>query len=307
MDSVSALSYSSSANLGPGFDVLAVSHNAFHDRITASVGPSTARGKVKIKGMKQPRNPLHNTAGLAVTRLVEDLGLNENITLRIEKGIPPGLGLGSSGASAAAAIHAVDSLLGLELTPEEKVRYSMMGEVASSGTPHADNVAACVFGGFVIVESLFPVRVRKISVHSTFSFLTVIPHLYLKDKTRVLRELIPRTVTLEKLIENTRSVAELTAGLISGDRELVKEGMNDVIVEEVRKPKYPFYESIRHVMEEGNAAGVCISGAGPSIMAVVDERTDVRTIIKKSRAILSGFGLECDIVRSSIAGGAYIG
>lgn len=305
MESATSISYSSSANLGPGYDILAVAHDAYHDRVSARLSSGSEKRRIRILGMKEPHNPLDNTAGLAVDRLLHDMELRDSVDLSIMKGVPAGLGLGSSGASASAAISAVDRLLGLNLSKEEKVKYSMFGEIASSGTPHADNVAASIFGGLVVVESINPIRVRHIPISQEFSFLTVIPAIHIADKTRICRTLVPGTIPMDKYVENARYIAELTSGLITGDRELVRSGMNDSIVEVARKPLYPFYDDLKKIMLDANAAGACLSGAGPSVIAVVDERTRVEEIIDGSRKYLQSVGIQCNIVMSRVSGGAY--
>ncbi len=253
--------------------------------------------------MKEPLDPLRNTAGLAAYRLLQEMEIRDSISLHIKKGVPAGYGLGSSGASAAASVAAIDRLFSLGLSPEKKVEFSMAGEIASSGTPHADNVAASIFGGFVVVESISPIRVRRIPISEEFSFITVIPDVRIQDKTRMARGLIPQSVSLQKYVENARYIAELTSGLITGDRELVRSGMNDVIVEEARKPLFPFYEGIKKIMLRNNAAGACLSGAGPSIMGVVDDSTNTRGIEKEAIDYLKSFGIEARVVLSSLAGG----
>ncbi len=303
MVSAEAIAYSSTANLGPGFDIFAIAHNAFYDRITASISESRIEGGIRLLGMKEPLDPLKNTAGLAALRLMREMDIRESIELHINKGVPAGYGLGSSGASAAASVAAMDRLFGLKLSPEKKVEFSMAGEVASSGTPHADNVAASIYGGFVIVESISPIKVRKLRISRKFSFITIIPNVKIPDKTRTARGLVPNEVSLSKYVQNARHIAELTSGLITGDRELVRSGMNDAIVEEARKPLFPFYEAVKDIMIRNNAAGACLSGAGPSIMGIVDHETNVSGIINEAVGYLRSIGIEANVVTSTLAGG----
>ncbi len=306
MDQVTAIAYSSSANMGPGYDLLAVAHDAFYDAVTATINPSQGNTLLTIGGMEGNPDPMTNTAGLSVINLLRDHGINEPVLLQIRKGIPAGLGLGSSGASAAAAVSAVSELFGLKVSMDEKVKYSMLGEAASSGTPHADNVAASIHGGFVVVESVSPVRVKHLTIHRSFSFLTVIPSIHIKNKTKLCRTLVPKDIPLSSYIQNARFVTELIAGLMGGDRELVKNGMNDVIVEAARKPLYPFYEKLKIMMLEAGAAGVCISGAGPSVVAVVDNLSDIEKIRSGTEEILSRMKIGYSIVESKVAGGTRI-
>ncbi|MEM0156689.1 MAG: homoserine kinase [Thermoplasmataceae archaeon] len=306
MDQVTALSYSSSANLGPGYDLLALAHDAFHDSVTAMINPAQGRIPLTVNGMDGLTDPKINTAGLSVLNLLHDNDINEPVSLYINKGIPAGLGLGSSGASAAAAVSAVSELFNLKLSSDEKVKYAMLGEIASSGTPHADNVAASIHGGFVVIESVSPIRVRRLRIHDSFSFLTVIPSIHIKDKTKMCRTLVPDRIPITSYIQNARYITELVAGLTGGDRELVKNGMNDIIVEAARKPLYPYYEKMKTMMLESGAAGVCISGAGPSIMAVVDSFTDLQKIRTGVEEVFAPMKISYRIVESKISGGTEI-
>ncbi len=301
-----ALSYSSTANLGPGYDLLALAHDAFHDSVTARINPSQAGIPLTVNGMDGLTDPETNTAGLSVLNLLRENEIHEPVSLNIKKGIPAGFGLGSSGASAAAAVSAVSELFNLKLSLDEKVKYAMLGEIASSGTPHADNVAASIHGGFVIIESVSPIRVRRLKIHKSFSFLTVIPSIHIKDKTKLCRTLVPDRIQMASYIQNARYITELIAGLTGGERELVRNGMNDIIVEAARKPLYPYYEKMKTMMLESGAAGVCISGAGPSIMAVVDGLTDLQGIRTGVQEIFTPMRIDYSIVESKISGGTEI-
>ncbi|WP_171823555.1 homoserine kinase [Thermogymnomonas acidicola] len=229
--------------------------------------------------------------------------MRAELEIHIEKGIPYGLGLGSSGASAVGAVTAASELLGLSLSGEEIVRFAMQGEVASSGAAHPDNVAAATFGGAVAVLSDGPV-VRRIPVHSAFRFLLIVPGQQREGKTRLARSLVPRAIETGKYVRNSRRLASLILGLSSGDRELLREGMNDEIVEPSRSPLFPFYWRIKEEALALNAAGVCVSGgAGPSILVIFDERTDVSGIERRATSILESFGMSTRTVRAVSAGG----
>lgn len=306
MNEVSAIAYSSSANLGPGYDSLGLAHNAFYNTITISRTDEAFSDPVKLHVSGLPASPYENTAGLAVTELLKDFHIAEKFIISIHSGIPTGLGLGSSGASAAAAIEAINELLELKLDVNEKVKYAMLGEAAASGAPHADNVAASIAGGLVIVESVEPVRVKRIKVKEGLRFLTVVPEIKIESKTKTSRGLVPGTVDLKEHIQSIRYTASLISGLMTGDNELIRAGMNDDIVEKAREPLFPFYPEIKRMMLDRNAVGVCISGAGPSVLAVVDENTRTDEIEKEAKKIISGYGHMSSVSMSTVAGGSYV-
>lgn len=303
MKAVSSVAYSSSANLGPGYDVLAIAHDSFYDRVSVSIEDRLAVEQVRIISDSTPQKADENTAGLALINLLNDKEIGEKVSVKIEKGIPFGLGLGSSGASSAAAVYAANELLGLGLSLEELTYYAMQGEVAASGTPHADNVSASIFGELVLVNSVNPLRVRKLSISDSFSFLTFMPHIFMPHKTKMAREMVPKNIELEKVIQNTRNLSSLIAGLVTGDRDLVREGMNDCIVEQARTPLFPFYQDVKKAALELGAAGVSVSGAGPSILVVCDELTKVGEIEKRAAAVFDSYGHKWSTSSSKACGG----
>ncbi len=307
MKSISAVAYSSSANLGPGYDTLGIAHNAYYNTVSIQEAGSRVFDnpvKMEVKGL--PASPYENTAGLAATELLKDFEIREKFVISIENGIPTGLGLGSSGASAAAAVESLDRILGLGLSLEQKVKYAMLGEAASSGTPHADNVAASLYGGMVLVESLDPVKVRRIRIKDDLRFLTIVPEMVIKSKTKTSRELVPSTVSLEEHVQGVRYASALISGLITGDREMIREGMNDDIVEKAREQLYPFLPDVKKVMMEYDAVGSCLSGAGPSVLAVIDENTDTQKIISMTERVVGNYGYTCRATTSTVAGGADV-
>lgn len=305
MKRVSAIAYSSSANLGPGYDTLGIAHNAYYNSVTVREALNADfENSVRLEVSGLPASPYENTAGLAATELLKDIGSKQKFIISIENGIPTGLGLGSSGASAAAAVEAFDSILELNLPMEQKVKYAMLGEAASSGTPHADNVAASLFGGMVLVESIDPVRVRRIKIREDLKFLTVVPEMKIEFKTKTSRELVPGTVSLEDHVKGVRYASALISGLITGDREMVRDGMNDNIVEKAREQLYPFLPEVKNIMFKYDAVGSCLSGAGPSVLAVVDSQTDTDKIISATKELISKYGYTCKIATSTVAGGA---
>lgn len=306
MNEITAISYSSSANLGSGYDTLGLAHNAFYNTVTISRTEEQFTESVKLHVSGLPASPYENTAGLAVTELLKAMDIREKFIISINSGIPTGLGLGSSGASAAAAVEAANELLGLKLSLNDKVKYAMLGEAASSGAPHADNVAANIFGGLVIVESVEPVRVKRLPIKEDLRFLTVVPEIVIESKTKTSRGLVPNTIGLTEHVQSIRYISSLISGFMTGDKELIGMGMNDDIVEKAREPLFPFYPEVKKMMLDNYAVGVCVSGAGPSILAVVDDDTDTEEIEKTSRKIITRYGHRCSFARSTVAGGSFV-
>ncbi|PYB68750.1 homoserine kinase [Thermoplasma sp. Kam2015] len=298
---ITAVAPCSSANLGSGFDALAIALDAFYDRVTVDESHT-----FRVIGDGVPADPVMNTAGLAALSLIDDMDISRNIEIRIEKGIPKGLGLGSSGASAAAAVVALDSYFGLELTREELVKYAMIGESAASGSPHPDNVAASIFGGLTLVTRDGDLKVSRLPISHEYRFLIAIPDVSIENKTRMARQMIPTLISLNEYSRAIARTASLIAGLMHGDRDMIRIGMNDDVVESSRLPLFPYYPDVKKSALEYNAVGVAVSGAGPSILILCDELSDIESIKRSAELILSKHGISCRLVEAGISGGAYV-
>ena len=267
-----ARAYCSSANLGSGFDVLAVALDAYYDEVWVEAEP-TNYTHVEVAEIRGPHSRSvpgkGNTAQVAVEKLLEKVGIAARVELGIWKGVPVGRGLGSSGATAAAAVAAVIQALGLRVSKEVAAQAAGEGERASAGEPHYDNSSASLLGGVAVVCSLDPLRVYAFEPEKELRFVIAVPQVDLgKRKTEKMRKVLPRTVTLRKHVEASARLAALLLGLRRGDPELVGIGMRDDIVEPARAPLIPAYERAVKYAYQAGAAGVTISGAGPSIIAL---------------------------------------
>ena len=180
---------SSTANLGPGFDVFGLALDAFYDTVTLT---KTKNGIKIITDDDIPTNPEKNTAGLVVKNMMKKFKIKSGVEIKIKKGIPAGYGMGSSAASAAATAVAFDKLFGLKLDGNSLVEFAGSGEKASAGTVHYDNVAASVLGGFVIVKTN-PLDVIRIDPPTNLRMCVAVPTISVpKKKTKVSRGVIPK-------------------------------------------------------------------------------------------------------------------
>src|SRR5262245_61533001 len=146
------------ANIGPGFDVLGLALSRPGDLLDAelSEAPGVEIVEVTGDGGRLSRDAMRNVAGRAAADVLRRTGSTKGLRLWLHKQMPLASGLGSSGASSAAGAVAANEILGRPLSPREVVLSAMEGECAASGTPHADNVAPSVLGGFVLVRSYDP-------------------------------------------------------------------------------------------------------------------------------------------------------
>ena len=300
MDRVRVIAPCSSANLGSGFDVFGLALEAFYDTLTAELTDNDI--KVEVSGLgaeKIPTDPSRNTAGLVAKNLLAGRGLGVNIGL--EKGIPSRMGLGSSGASAAACAVALNHLLGLGLVRDELVRLAALGEVAAAGASHADNVAASVLGGFTIVrarEEWF--KVVRLDPPPNLEVALAMPSVETpQNKTAKSRAILPKSVAFNDAVTNVKNAALVVAGFHLGDIDMIGRGMTDALVEPARMRLIPNYLETKKAAYAAGASGVAISGAGPAVIAVVDaDKVSAGTVASAMKnAFLEG-GIRCEGLRS---------
>jgi homoserine kinase len=309
INSVTVAAPCTTANLGPGFDVFALALEAFHD--TTHIQSSPEGVTLEIVGPDSagvPADPELNSAGLVAKELLSRRAIDIGVKIRIEKGIPVGKGLGSSAASAAATAVAMNHMLGLQLTTNEIVQLAAQGEIASSGAPHANNVAAAVLGGFTFVQSYSPFSAVGLSPPRGLEIAIAIPEVPTPfNKTGIARALLPDTVPLGKVVQNVGSAASIVAGILSEDIGLIGKGMVDAIVEPARAHLVPGYVQVRKAALEAGAEGAAISGAGPSMIAIVDNATvQASSVAEAMKKAFKSAGVDSRAVTSRPARGVVI-
>ena len=303
MASITVKAPSSTENLGPGFDVFGLAVDAFFDEITLTKKKS---GVSIVTKDDIPTNPDNNTAGLVVKNMLKKLKIKDGIEIKIKKGVPAGFGMGSSAASAAAAVIAFNQMFELKLDDNALVEFAGFGEKASAGSVHYDNVAASVLGGFVIVRTN-PLNVIKIEPPMNLRMCIAVPTLEVpKKKTKVSRGVIPKKVRLSDSIANLSNAAAIVAGFMRKDPDLIGDSIKDVIVEPARQHMIPGFIKVKENALKAGALGVTISGAGPSVIAFSKSSADLKKI---SLAMSKGFtsaNTKCQTVICKPSKGAIV-
>ena len=274
---------SSTANLGPGFDVFGLALNAFYDTVTLT---KIKNGITIVTKDDIPADPQKNTAGLVVKNMMKKFKIKGGIEIRIKKGVPAGYGMGSSAASAAATAVAFDKLFGLKLDGNSLVEFAGYGEKASAGIIHYDNVAASVLGGFVIVRT-DPLDVIRIEPPANLRMCVAIPAINVpKKKTEASRRVVPKRIKLTDSVLNLSNAAAIVAGFLKKDSGIIGNSIKDVIVEPARQHMIPGFCRVKGNAIKAGALGATISGAGPSVIAFSKSSADLRKI---SRSMEKGF------------------
>jgi len=307
---VKVVAPSTTANLGPGFDVFGLAHDAFEDILRIEV---TSRGKIEVEvsGVDSeciPCDPDKNTAGFVANCVAERLPSGCGLRVRIEKGIPVGKGLGSSGASAAACAVGLNRIMELGLSNDQVIQLAAKGETASAGFPHADNVAASILGGFTIIRSYEPFHTIGLAPPPNLGVALAVPAVaFAQKKTEMARSVLPQSVPMEKMVHNIGQVSGMIVGMLSGDIDLIGRSMIDAVVEPARAKLVPSYQKVRESALAAGAAGVAISGAGPAMIAIVDERrTPAIRVAQAMKEAFEAGGVGCQAFSSKPARGASL-
>jgi len=286
----------SSANLGPGFDVFALALDKPKDRLSIS---SEAAGRLsvtisRVEGIKTPSVASRNGAGAVCLAIAREFKIKERIMIEITKGVPIGQGMGSSGTSAAAAAFAMNELFHLGMSGDEMIYFAGVGEELMSGTAHYDNVSASILGGFVVVRVAERPLAISFDAPRHMRVCVATPTIRLPErKTEYARSVLPSKVPLGKMVSSVANASIIVSGFARGNIALIGAGMNDKVVEVARKKLIPGYDAVRKAALDAGAAGVCVSGAGPSMLALVDSaRDDPQAILGAMLGGFNGAGIE---------------
>ncbi len=288
------------ANVGCGFDVMGLALNEPGDEIVAtrSVDPGIRITEITGDDGLLPTDPQKNTAGIGILQLWEELGLEGGLDIEIHKKMPMGSGLGSSAASAVGGVAVLNALLASPLSNDKLLPYALEGERVACGTPHADNAAACLYGGFVLVRSSDPVDVVPIQSPGDLCAAVLHPHIEIltEDTRRILRKNIP----LSLAVRQWANVGGLVAGLLKSDYDLISRSLPDVVIEPIRGVLIPGFDAIKHNALESGALGCSISGSGPSIFALCKGAEKAESSGKAMQETLNRLELESDLYISPV-------
>jgi homoserine kinase len=252
----------SSANLGPGFDALALALDLWNELEIAVGGSETS---VQYAGrdaaMLDDRENLSLTAMNVLANLHQRSLPPLSMTVRAD--VPVARGLGSSAAAIVAGLVAADHLLELGLSTAE------LFAVAARMEGHGDNVGAALYGGAIIA---IPGMHEAIQLTDGVSIgLTVV--LFIPEVTGatwVARAELPSSIPHADATFNVGTAAGLAVGLLTGNRAAIAAGMHDKLHQPQRARLFPHLLAMTEAARDAGAVGACLSGAGPSILALVD-------------------------------------
>jgi homoserine kinase len=270
----------SSANLGPGYDVLAAALELELELEVEETGSFSV--ECDVEGVPSDRSNL-------CVRAFERLHPADGVRFSIRSSIPPAAGLGSSAAAIVAGLCAADHMYELD---------APLFEAAVELEGHPDNVAAALMGGFVICAAdSEPVRLEP---PAGLEGVLAIPSF--EVPTAAARAALPAEVPLADAVGNVGHASLLVLGLARGDLSLLGRGLRDALHQPRRRSLYPRSMELVELADELGALGATISGAGPTVLFWSSwEQTG--SLVKRLR----GAAPDCTVRRVTFApGGADV-
>lgn len=271
------------ANVSCGFDSLGFAVDTVGDEMTFTKTASKGVKITDITGATLSYNVDENAASAVVQKMLIAAKADFGVELTISKGYSPGSGLGSSAASAAGAAFGTNQLLGNIYSKLELVKFAMFGEEVACGSQIADNVAAAIYGGFVLIRSYAPLEIVKLPVPKELRLVAIHPQVEVKTKDA--REVLPKQIDLKDAITQWANVGGLISGLYTNDYNLISNSLVDIIVEPYRKKLIPYFDDVKNAGLKSGALGAGISGSGPTIFALCKgdaSASDVHSTINES-------------------------
>ncbi len=252
-----------SANMGSGFDSLGIALTLYN---YVSIEKISGPTEIKIMGEGEDFLPgdESNLIYKCVRKVFEKCGKEPGgIRLVMENNIPVTRGLGSSSASIVGGFFAANALLGEPFSKEELL--SMAVEIEG----HGDNATPAIFGGFCVnVPTKNKINYISSPIKDNLKFATFIPDFFLQTKKS--RAALPEKVLHKDAVFNVGRSALLTASIISGKYENIRVAMGDKLHQDYRKRFIPGMSEIFDLCYNNKALGVYLSGAGPTIIGIID-------------------------------------
>lgn len=301
MTAATAYAPASVGNIGVGFDLLGHTLEGPRDlatvrrvdepvvRIAAITGDGAGAAQLPLEAER-------NTAGRALLALRETQGLDHGFELHLHKGIPLGSGLGGSAASCVAALVAANALSDAPLTREQLYPLALTGEAVASNSRQGDNVGPMLVGGIALTT---PTRLLRLQAPALYC-AAVHPDFVLE--TRRSRAVLAAPYALADFVRQSTHLALFLTGLARGDRELVRAGLRDVLVEPRRAPLIPGFAQVREAALAHGALGASISGGGPTVFGWFDDRAAASAAAEAMRAAFAAAGLDSQAYVSPVNG-----
>lgn len=286
------------ANISCGFDILGLCLDTVGDEMIVRKVATKGVKITNITGQNLPYELNKNVAGVSALAFLEHIDEKVGFEIEIHKKIKPGSGIGSSAASSAGVVYAMNELLGNPFSSSELISFAMQGEKLASGSAHADNVAPALLGGFTLIRSYEPLDVLKINAPNDLFSAVIHPQIELKtsDARSVLKEQVP----LKNMVKQMGNLGGLISGLYTSDYQLISRSLHDEIIEPNRSILIPKFEQVKKTALTNGALGAGISGSGPSIFALCKGEESAQKVSKAMAEVYHKTPIDFEIHVSKI-------
>ncbi len=309
-ETITAFAPASIGNVAVGFDMLGLALTNVGDRVQARRTDGTNVSLAEVRGLDGEIHPYlsnnaqENTASIAAQALWNDHGDTGGVELKVHKGVPLQSGMGSSAASAVAAVVAVNALLKTPLPTQALLTYALEGEKYASGGLHADNVAPSLLGGLILCPHVLLPDVVRLPVPKGVS--AVLLHPDLQVNTAQARRRLAKSYSMAQWLEQQGLLAGFIAACAASDIDLIRKTLRDVVIEPQRSQAVPCFDAVTEASKRAGALGCSLSGSGPSMFALCAE-SEARNIASAMEHACRLQGIGCQSwVSPMTAPGAHV-
>lgn len=288
------------ANLGPGFDIMGMAIEGTGDEIEMHVSDGDGLVIRNESGVALPGDIEKNVITPALRAMLQKWGKPIRIEVTLRRKILPGSGIGSSAASSAAAVVALNELLGRPFPESELITFAMEGErLVSGGTAHADNVGPAIAGGIVLIRGYEPLDYIRIPAPEGLYAAVIHPHITVS--TLESRAVMPKEISVRDAVTQWGNVGGLIAGLLTSDMSLIGRSLKDVVAEPYRKHFIPGYDTLKAGMAAAGALASNIAGSGPSVFALCASLEATGAVGQVMKEHFAGLEIQADLYAGPIA------
>lgn len=287
------------ANIGCGFDILGFSVDGLADIVTIHRCSDFQGVKLTVQNNnKLPEEPEKNTAGFAVIEYLKQFHLkNEGLLIKLDKHLPLGSGMGSSAASSAAALLAVNALYGLA-TQDELFRIGLKCEQLACGSGHGDNIAPSLYGGVTLIQHTDPMKVIPLPIPEELYCLLIHPEVEVNTQTA--RDILPEKVPLALAVKQWSNIGTLVTGFCLKDKTLIKSALSDYLIEKHRASLIPLFDKLREIAKINRSFNLSISGSGPTVFSFSDNPNHLQAQQDDTEHFLKSKGVQCQCYLSQL-------
>jgi homoserine kinase len=262
-----------SANLGPGFDALGLAMRLYLEV------EAEAAGEFSIAASGRDAELVGSLEGNLMVETYRELApAGPALALRVANEIPLGMGCGSSAAALVAGVMLANHFAELRMSREKVLAEAARRE------GHPDNVAACVLGGMTAsAATAAGVTAVSFGAELPWRLLVVVPETRLA--TSEARALLPESYSRADAVANVQATALLVAAFALERKDLLAAGTRDRLHQPYRSEACPLLRRMHALVGAGGVLSATLSGAGPSVLLIVDEEAVISEAVTAIRRV----------------------